>query len=103
MNKNSTPRNNKGKAHGHWEMYHINGQLNIKGNYINNKRDGYWVKYFSTGETCHKGHYVKGKRHGYCEYYYHDNFYYKGYYDMGKKVDYVVVIDTPPIEMFPIH
>jgi len=82
MNKNIEPRNDKGERHGYSEVYHLNGQLWYKGNYVNGNRHGYWEHYFTDGEV-----------------------YYKGYYDMGKEVDYEVVVDTPssPLnDMFPI-
>ena len=36
-----------------------------KGDYVNGKRHGYWEVYYDNGQLC-----------------------YKGYYDMGKQVDY---------------
>ena len=103
-NKNIEPRNNKKKAHGLWKVYHPNGQLKYKGNYVNGYQDGYWEVYYSNGKLWHKGNYVNGDRHGYWEHYFTDGeVYYKGYYDMGKEVDYEVQIDTPSNEMFAIY
>ncbi len=56
--------NEKGEKHGYWDCYYCNGQSS-KGKYVNGKRDGYWEEYCSNGKLE-----------------------YKGYYDMGKQVDY---------------
>jgi len=47
----------------------------------------------------------KGQEHGYWEIYLENGgVYYKGYYDMGEKVDYEVFITTTATsEMFPIY
>ena len=38
--------NEQGEPHGPWEMYHANGKLWSKGNYINNKKHGPWEWYW---------------------------------------------------------
>jgi antitoxin component YwqK of YwqJK toxin-antitoxin module len=81
--------NEKGERHGYWEIYHDNGQLCYKGNYVNDNRHGYWESYYRNGQLESKGNYVNGQRHGYWEDYYSDGqLYYKGNYDMGNQVDY---------------
>ena len=101
--KDITPRNDKGERHGLWEVYWYNDKLNFKGNYIDGEKDGYWEGYHSDGTLRYKGNYVNGHRHGFCESYSDNGDLYNGYYDMGDRVDYEVVIDTPPKEMFPIY
>jgi antitoxin component YwqK of YwqJK toxin-antitoxin module len=78
-----------GKRHGYWEIYHDNGELAYKANYVNGKEHGYWEEYCSNGQLYLKGNYVNGKAHGYFEsYYYNGQLHYKGFYDMGNRVDY---------------
>ena len=105
MSKNIKPRNDNGQPHGLWESYRDNGSLNFKGNYVNGQRHGLCESYHSDGQLDCKGHYVKGMRHGYWESYYNSSGHvcYKGYYDMGKEVEYDVNVDTPSKEMFPIY
>jgi len=78
--KNITPKNNKGQAHGFWEIYFPDGKLWNKGNFVNGEKHGYWEWYQSNGKISHNGN-----------------------YDMGKEVAYDVLIE-PVItsEMFPI-
>jgi len=45
MNKNITPRNEKGKPHGYCEMYWSDGRLSFKCFYINDKEVGYEEEY----------------------------------------------------------
>ena len=54
-----------GKRHGYWEEYYSNGQLDLKGNYVNGNKHGYFELYYSNGQL-----------------------FYKGFYDMGYRVDY---------------
>jgi hypothetical protein len=37
--------NDKGDAHGYWEMCYYYGKLHYRGNYYNGKRIGYWEFY----------------------------------------------------------
>jgi len=81
MKKEISPKNDKGQAHGYWEQYWSNGQLFFKANYVNDKQHGYWEVYHESG-----------------------TLWYKCYYDMGKRVDYEVLIETVTTsEMFPIY
>jgi antitoxin component YwqK of YwqJK toxin-antitoxin module len=50
--------NDNGKKHGYWEVYHSNGNLIYKGNYINGKRIGYWEDYYSNGCLSHKQYFL---------------------------------------------
>jgi antitoxin component YwqK of YwqJK toxin-antitoxin module len=104
MSKNIKSYNDKRQSHGYWEVYWGDGKLRFKGNYVNGKRHGCWEHYYHNGQLEYKGNYVNDDRHGYWEvYHYNGDVFYNGYYDMGKKVDYEVVIDTPSKEMFPIY
>jgi len=40
-NKNIEPRNNRGEAHGYWEVYWYNGYLMYKSFFHNDKEIGY--------------------------------------------------------------
>lgn len=62
--KNSCPYNEKGEAHGFWEMHYPNGKVYIKGNYVNGKREGYWECYNSCGSIAWKGVYLGTKEVG---------------------------------------
>ena len=42
--------NSNGKRHGYWEFYHDNGQLWMKGNFINGDPDGIWEYYHKNGD-----------------------------------------------------
>jgi antitoxin component YwqK of YwqJK toxin-antitoxin module len=53
--------NNDGKEDGLWEYYHLNGNLNLKGNYINGKEDGIWYEYFIDGKIAMTILYKNGK------------------------------------------
>jgi len=59
MNKNITPFNDKGQAHGYWEEYHPNGQLGYKCVYINDKENGIEEYYWNNdGKLTHKTYYL---------------------------------------------
>ena len=62
--KNKTPYNDNGQRHSYWEIYHYNGQLHYKGNYINGNEDGIWEYYYSNGQLAYKGNYINDKRDG---------------------------------------
>jgi len=102
--KNIKSHNDKGQAHGYWEVYWADGKLRFKGNYVNGHRHGLCESYYTNGQLESKGNCVNGKQHGYCEeYLINGDLWYKDYYDMGDRVDYVVLIDIPSKEMFPIY
>jgi len=102
MSKNLRPHNNKGQRHGVWQTYFNNGKLEYKGNYVNGSQHGLCEHYYDNGQLQSKGNYVNGQPHGYWEIYHNGGVYYIGYYNMGKRVNYKVPIDTPPKDMFPI-
>ena len=64
--------NDKGERHGPWEVYHDNGNLWYKKNYVNGKEHGLCELYHSNGNPMYKKNYVNGKLHGLCELY-HSN------------------------------
>jgi uncharacterized protein len=57
-NKDITPYNEQGQPHGYWESYYDDGQLEYKGNYVNDKRHGYWEDYWSNGQLRDKRYYI---------------------------------------------
>ena len=59
--QNKTPRNEKGQAHGLWEIYYSNGNLLYKGECINGKRHGPWEGYWKNVNLWFKGTYLKGE------------------------------------------
>ena len=61
--------NEQGEPHGPWEMYHANGKLWSKGNYINNKKHGPWEWYWDSGNLMYKRNFLNGKKHGPLEWY----------------------------------
>jgi len=75
-----TPINENNQGHGYWEVYHDNGQLYYKGNYVDGKEHGYWEEYWDNGQLRYKGNYVNGNRGGYWEYYYNGQLRFKRYY-----------------------
>lgn len=56
--KNITTCNDKGQAHGYWEVYWDNGNLSYKGNYINVKKHGCWEWYYNNGKPRLKEFYI---------------------------------------------
>ena len=46
--------NDKGKMHGPWEGYHLNGKLWYKLNYFNGKLYGIWEDYNYNGKLIAK-------------------------------------------------
>ena len=41
----------------YWEVYHDNGKLWYKGNYVNGIREGYWEWLYSNGKLSSKEYY----------------------------------------------
>jgi len=56
--KDITPRNDKGKEHGYWEVYHPNGKLWFRTVYINGKENGFEELYDYDGKLTHKNYYL---------------------------------------------
>jgi len=61
--------NNEGKRHGYWERYYPNGNLNCKGNYVNDHRNGRWEFYFFNGKLQLIGNYNNGVQVGCWDWY----------------------------------
>lgn len=59
-----------GLKNGPFISYFLNGKLQAKGTYINNKYDGDWVFYYSNGNLQAKGHFDNGQYTGKWEQYY---------------------------------
>ena len=76
-----------GKKQGYWEDEYDYGEVNGKGNYINDKKDGYWEYYWDTGELFKQGTYKDGLRDGIWEEYFKDGeFWYEGEWNNGKYI-----------------
>ena len=59
MNKKSIKQfNKKGEPHGYWEIYHLNGRLYCKGNYVNGERKGYWEIHYPLMNRCEEIYYT---------------------------------------------
>ena len=79
--------NDKGEKHGYWEIYFYNGQLSLKGSYLNDKKHGDWESYWSNGKLSYKGSFLNGEKHGDWESYWgNGKLDYKKTYDNGKEV-----------------
>ena len=77
---------NEGIKQGYWETYWENGEIESKGNYVNNIQDGYWEDYWSNGGLYYKGSFKNGRVDGPWEYYNRNgNISSKYNYSNGKK------------------
>lgn len=56
--KDIKPYNKKNKRHGYWEIYHYDGNLEYKGNYINGKPIGYFEVYHRNKSLLYKRFYI---------------------------------------------
>ncbi len=61
--------NDKGERHGYWEKYYLNGNLDWKGNYVNDRRNGRWKFYWQNGKLQWVGNYNNGIRVGCWDWY----------------------------------
>jgi antitoxin component YwqK of YwqJK toxin-antitoxin module len=68
--------NEKGEAHGYWELYYPDGQLEHKGLYINGNRFGYHESYFEDGNLYYKGNFIDGEKYGYFKHHWGIKLYY---------------------------
>jgi len=50
--------NDKGERHGPWEIYHDNGKLWYKKNYVNGKAQGLFEIYDSNGKLSYKQYFL---------------------------------------------
>jgi antitoxin component YwqK of YwqJK toxin-antitoxin module len=74
-----------GRKQGYWEEEYDYGEVNGKGNYINDKKDGYWEYYWDNGGLYKQGSYKDGKKDGIWEEYFKDGeFWYEGEWNNGK-------------------
>lgn len=58
------PRNEKGLAHGLWETYFPNGQLDYRGEFVNGIQHGYCESYWPDGDIFYMGSFNMRKRVG---------------------------------------
>ena len=56
--KDIKPYNKKNKRPGYWEIYHYDGNLEYKGNYINGKPIGYFEVYHRNKSLLYKRFYI---------------------------------------------
>tara|TARA_R110002126_G_scaffold82497_5_gene202184 strand:- start:57 stop:227 length:171 start_codon:yes stop_codon:yes gene_type:complete len=56
MRKNQLDK--QGYQDGYWEVYHLNGMIFSKGNYVNGQLHGFWEFYCSNGKLWHKAFYI---------------------------------------------
>ena len=75
----------EGRKQGIWEQYYDNGDLSVKGGYINGEMDGYWEFYWENGKISSKGSFINGDRDGIWESYYNGKLKSKGNYNNDKK------------------
>jgi len=80
MNKDIEPRNDKGQAHGYWEVYWNNGKIWYKCVYINGKKNGLLEYYYDNGQLHNKCVYLNGKKIGFAEWYWDGKVTDKNYY-----------------------
>jgi len=64
--------NSQGEKNGYWKEFYINGQLRVKGNYVDGKKEGYWEEYDSKGNIKSVGFYKHNKKEGQWRYYYYN-------------------------------
>ncbi|MAJ24635.1 MAG: hypothetical protein CMP36_03905 [Rickettsiales bacterium] len=75
----------EGQIEGEWLVYN-NGQLWIKSNYKDGKRDGEWVRYYASGQLHIKINYKEGKTDGvYIFFNKNGTLQKKGNFKLGKK------------------
>ena len=75
-----------GKREGTWISYHVNGQLQYKGNFKNGKEEGAFVAYHENGQLWAKGNYKNSKKDGaWIWYHKHGQLMHKGNYKSSKK------------------
>jgi antitoxin component YwqK of YwqJK toxin-antitoxin module len=76
----------KGEKNGKWIHFYKNGQLFVKGNYKDGKReDGLWEFFYENGQLLWKGNYQDGKDDGLWEFYHKNGqLQGKGNYKDGK-------------------
>ena len=57
--QDKAPYNEKGEAHGYWELYWSNGKLQYKGNFINGEQYGSLERYYTNGKIYYKEYYTR--------------------------------------------
>ena len=74
---------NLNNQHREW---HQNGQLKVKGQYKNNKKDSLWISYYPNGTKQSENYYSNNMLHGNTVTYYENgNPRYRGFYLEGEK------------------
>lgn len=60
---------NQPKADGNYVVYHKNGAVKAKGNYLNSKREGEWIYFHDNGNVALKKNFSNGNPTGEWAYY----------------------------------
>ena len=88
INKNIQKQNNQVDLH-HGSFNAVtydNGQIRLKGDSINKKREGLWISYYQNGTKQSESTYINGVKNGNSVSYYEDGkIRYVGFYLEGKK------------------
>ncbi len=67
--------------------YYPNGQVRLKGSFLEGERHGHWVYYYDNGKRWSEGHYVNGLEDKKRRVWHHNGqLNYEGMFRMGKKV-----------------
>lgn len=84
ISKNIKPLQSKDSL---YEKFYENGQLEINGNYVANKKNGIWKEFYQNGELKRKVNYSKGDMHGLLEQYHpNSKLWAKGFYKYGHMI-----------------
>lgn len=67
------------------------GELGLKGQFVNGKKEGMWEYWYSSGERKRKSIYVNNKKHGTTYYWYKNGFKAKEvYYSNNKRIGHKI-------------
>jgi GH24 family phage-related lysozyme (muramidase)/antitoxin component YwqK of YwqJK toxin-antitoxin module len=84
-----------GRKQGIWYEYHDNGELFLKGNYINGEKEGHWEFYYDNGKLHSKGPYKDDLKDGiWEEYYINGNLEFKGLYKDDELVETLPITES---------
>lgn len=73
--------------HGDYIKKYPNGIVQMRGFYVNGKRNGQWTSFFQNGKVQSEGFFKDGLRDGKALVYYENGkIYYEGYYKDGREV-----------------
>ena len=76
----------RGKKHGKFIEYLVDGTKVIEGDYAYGDKNGFWSYFFENGQKDMNGYFKNGKQDGHWEFWYpNGQLYYKGAFDLGLK------------------